>query len=515
MKKTIFISLMVGLLCCWSACTEDNSSMGTGQLNEIEVEGLAEDINVASYQGINLKDLIHPTVITSLSEDQLAYAWYLYSNEGSDGPYKDYQIATGKEVDYEVNLPSGTYTLVFEVTNTETGYAKIVESTIHTTTSFSKGFYILKETSEGTTELDMMNDDGMIHDLISTLSGAPMQGKPHNLVMMYSGAYIDTETNKTATTNLLFAISDAGKLKGYRTEDMQEIFNNDNLFYSGTMPASERPGTLVTGPTGNFYFSNSGVRYYVTMTSYGGSAGKFGYPVGATGSKYVQVINAIMGYIYWDNADHQLMLVDYNGMGSTPLEPAEGVEYPDDLECISSCVSLTAGTVAWFLCEQPSTGNRYLLKTTSSQYVDEAIQIDPSSHLAHSTVQSGNGISASYIYCIDDGKVYAHSLTDGSETNVPLSGIPSGEDVTFLTNQWLNFSSLSTDYNFDNLIVGTQTGDTYKLYFYDGLNGGMPINAATKTASGTGKVKCVRFVSPVIAAAMTLAFEPNPFPLSD
>ena len=47
MKKTIFISLMVGLLCCWSACTEDNSSMGTGQLNEIEVEGLAEDINVA------------------------------------------------------------------------------------------------------------------------------------------------------------------------------------------------------------------------------------------------------------------------------------------------------------------------------------------------------------------------------------------------------------------------------------------------------------------------------------
>ena len=251
------------------------------------------------------------------------------------------------------------------------------------------------------------------------------------------------------------------------------------------------------------------------MTSYGGSAGKFGYPVGATGSKYVQVINAIMGYIYWDNADHQLMLVDYNGMGSTPLEPAEGVEYPDDLECISSCVSLTAGTVAWFLCEQPSTGNRYLLKTTSSQYVDEAIQIDPSSHLAHSTVQSGNGISASYIYCIDDGKVYAHSLTDGSETNVPLPGIPSGEDVTFLTNQWLNFSSLSTDYNFDNLIVGTQTGDTYKLYFYDGLNGGMPINAATKTASGTGKVKCVRFVSPVIAAAMTLAFEPNPFPLSD
>lgn len=515
MKKTIFISLIVGLLFCWSACTDDNSSMGTGQLNEIVVNGMQEDINVASYEGINLKDLVHPTVTTTLSEDQLAYAWYLYSNDDSEGGYKEHQIASGKEVDYEVNLPSGTYTLVFEITNTETGYAKIVESTIHTTTSFSKGFYILKETTDGNTELDMMNDNGMLYDLMTSLSGAPMEGKPYNLTPMYCGAYIDTETNEPATTNLLFAISDAGKIKGYRTEDMLEVFNNDNLFYGGAMDASEQPGTLVTGPIGNFYFSNSGARFYATMTSYGGSTGKFGYPVGAEGSRFVQVVDAITGYIYWSATEHQLMLIDYNGIGSTPIEPIDGVEYPDDLECLSSSMSLTAGSVAWFLCEQPSTGNRYLLKTTSSQYVDEAIKINPDSHLAHSSVQSGNGISASYIYCIDGGKVYAYSLTDGSEISVPLPGISSDADITFLSNQWLNFSSGSSDYNFDNLIVGTQEGDTYKLYFYDGLNGGMPINEATRTASGTGKVKCVRFVSPVIIDAMTLAFTPNPFPLSD
>ena len=92
----------------------------------IVVEGLAEDLNVASYQGVNLKDLIHPTVMTTIPEEQLSYAWYLYSNENSEGRYKNYLITSGKEPDYEVNLPSGTYTLVFEVTNTETGYAKIV-----------------------------------------------------------------------------------------------------------------------------------------------------------------------------------------------------------------------------------------------------------------------------------------------------------------------------------------------------------------------------------------------------
>ena len=205
MKKTIFIALLTGLSLSWSACTDDNSSMG----NEV----------VASYQGVNLKDLIHPTVMTTIPEEQLSYAWYLYSNENSEGRYKNYLIASGKEPDYEVNLPSGTYTLVFEVTNTETGYAKIVESTIRTSTSFSRGFYILKETNEGNTDLDMLNDDGLLEDLITNISGSPLQGKPYNLTMMYGGAYIDEETNEMSSTNLIYAISDEGKIKGYRTED--------------------------------------------------------------------------------------------------------------------------------------------------------------------------------------------------------------------------------------------------------------------------------------------------------
>ena len=177
MKKTIFIALLTGLSLSWSACTDDNSSMGN-EVVGIVVEGLAEDLNVASYQGVNLKDLIHPTVMTTIPEEQLSYAWYLYSNENSEGRYKNYLIASGKEPDYEVNLPSGTYTLVFEVTNTETGYAKIVESTIRTSTSFSRGFYILKETNEGNTDLDMLNDDGLLEDLITNISGSPLQGKP-------------------------------------------------------------------------------------------------------------------------------------------------------------------------------------------------------------------------------------------------------------------------------------------------------------------------------------------------
>ena len=70
---TIFIALLTGLSLSWSACTDDNSSMGN-EVVGIVVEGLAEDLNVASYQGVNLKDLIHPTVMTTIPEEQLSYA---------------------------------------------------------------------------------------------------------------------------------------------------------------------------------------------------------------------------------------------------------------------------------------------------------------------------------------------------------------------------------------------------------------------------------------------------------
>lgn len=518
MKKIILISLFAGLLFGWSACTDDSSSMGSGlTADEITVEGLAtEGLDVRSFQGVNLKDLIKPTIITAIPEEQLSYAWYLYGEE-SKGGYKDHLIVSGKEVDYEVNLPSGSYTLVFEVTNTETGYAKLAEMTIRTTTSFSKGFYIMKETEDGNTELDLLNDDGLLVDLISGISGTSLQGKPYGLSMLYDGWYINTETNAMDHGAQVFVMTDAGQIKGYLTEDMSELFNNDNLFYSGTMPANERIGNFVDGPIFNLVLSNTGVLSH-KASGYGGSTGKLGYPIGAGASKYVQVLNAMIGYIYWSDSEHGLRTIDYNVYSPNVVEPANGVEFPDDLECIASGTNVNAGTpTAWFLCEQPSTGDRYLLKTATTNYVDAAIKVDPSSHLAHSTQQSFNGLSASYIYCIDNGKAYAYSLEDGTERDVPTPGIPSGENIIFISNQWLRFgSSLGTTYNFDNLIVGTQTGSTYKLYFYDGLNGGLPVNAATKTAEGTGKVKSVRFISPIIANGMDFAMgELNPFPLSD
>ena len=51
-------------------------------------------------------------------------------------------------------------------------------------------------------------------------------------------------------------------------------------------------------------------------------------------------------------------------------------------------------------------------------------------------------------------------------------------------------------YNFDYLLVGTQKGDTYKLYAYR-LIGEQTDGAPVFSASGIGRLEGVHYVSPI------------------
>lgn len=85
-----------------------------------------------------------------------------------------------------------------------------------------------------------------------------------------------------------------------------------------------------------------------------------------------------------------------------------------------------------------------------------------------------NGITASYLYCVDAGHLYAMNFNDENmnEIEIKPEGIGSGENIVFVANQFWNASGSSDD-KFNYLIVGTQSGDNYKLYFYN-INGGAP-----------------------------------------
>lgn len=521
MKKAIIAAYLTAIftLC---GCYDDGTTLGNNSVGDIIISELA-DQSVVSYSGDKLE--VTPQIETGYPESDLQYAWYYYNNGSDDqeNGYRENKIADTKNLDYEVRLPSGAYTFVFEVTSKSNQYTQTATMNVSVSTPFSKGFYILKETTDGQTELDFYNGT-QSNDLMKQITGQSLSGKPENIAVIYNEEYIDTETNAPASGNILNVFTKDGTYKGFRTEDMKEVLNNTNLFYSGDMPATERPYNFVKSMFLAFYFSNTGVRYTSLYGELGMNlgSGKFGYPIDNGSSMNVQVIDNGMNIAYWNNTSHNIQIVDYNCSVAVPLEYYDQMgypvtdAYPSDLECISSGNNTMGGTTTtYFLCEQPSSGDRYLFLLTSSMQIDQIIKIDPSTHLAKSNVIAGNGLTASYIYCADNDKLYAYSWQTGTEEAVNLPGINNGEKITYVSNQYLNISFFGDQsMNFNDLIIGTEQEGNYTLYFYQDkdMTGGMPTAAPSEKISGTGSVKAVRFLSPIAFTGSEIANSMTAYP---
>lgn len=511
MKRTIIQYLLVGIVCCLSSCYDDDSTLGSNYVSDIEIAGLA-DQSVVSYSQNFLN--VQPTVTTDYPEDQLEYAWYIYADntpEQENGFRKD-RIATTKDLNYEVNLPSGLYHLVFEVTSLTNDFSKTATMNLSVSTAFSKGFYILKETADGNTDIDLWNEGILSEDILAKKLGAPMNGAPRNLSLVYTGEFINPELNRTARGNLVHIFTEENEYKGFESESLTEVFNNETLFYAGNMD-NEEPYIIFRAPNHTVYFSNTGIRTAATVfsgTNY--NSGRLGFPADEHGaSKFIIPVSYGQEMVYWSNSEHALRNVNFNFQPSSLVTSADGSTYPDDLECISAGANITGDVysptvVAYFLCEQPSTGDRYLLLldggfTFTGVQIKQIIKLDPSLHIARDKIVAINRRTATYIYSIsEDNKLYAYSWVSNDEREFPLPGIPAGEDITYLTNQYFYLSEVygyDTSFNFDDLIVGTQTGNTYKLYFYSAskdMNGGRPIADPSRVITGTGQVKAVRFL---------------------
>lgn len=216
--KKIFYPLLFMLL-SFSACTEDDSTLATLDVSDIVIENLEEEYSVRSYVGVNLKDVIKPTVQTAYAADDLTYTWYLYKASAENIDYRDYLISTDKEPDYVVELPSGDYRIVLEVRAQSNDFAQYASVLLHTSTSYSQGFYILKETPDGNTDLDCYNEE-LLTDVIAVGTGAPMKGKPCNLSILYNGEYVDPGSNELAMDNFIHVTTESRDYKGFRSEDL-------------------------------------------------------------------------------------------------------------------------------------------------------------------------------------------------------------------------------------------------------------------------------------------------------
>lgn len=506
MKKIIYLTFALAMHLSLSSCFSDDSSLGEETVGDITVTGIADSYSKVAYMGEFLD--ITPQVE---SNEDMTYSWLLLSDKtGSDDEngeeIQPVVIGHEKDLHYEVNVAPGVYQLRL-VAQGKSGYSVYKKASFTVKTTFSQGFYVLKENAEGNTDIDLITLDGKTgENIIANMDGGALQGKPQALGVQYNSYYINPDDDQMASANLVFVTTENGQFRIGRSTDLKNVFDRSNIKYE-KMDNQECPYLFTSTGMSNVMMTNKGLYNASMVSAWGGSpsTGQYGMPVSTCGgSRYVFTdFDSYGGGVFWDQDNHNLSVYDYN-LNVSPLlkEDYSGEELTQnlsDFDCMACGYNkLSTGATGVIIMRDNSSSKRYLYLTSGSFFgvnLAERKLIPEDSHAGKASYYGVNGIDASYLYCVDAGHLYAMNFKDDDMGEVELkpTGIGNGENIAFVANQFWNPAFSSGD-PFNYLIVGTQSGEAYKLYFYE-TNGGAPVGKPLMTMEGKGKVKCVRFVN--------------------
>ena len=197
MKKIIYQALALAMTLSLSSCFSDDSSLSGNDVGDITISGISDSYSHVAYMGETLD--ITPTVE---SQEDVTYSWLLLnSTTGSkDKDGNEIQpevIGHEKDLHYEVNLSPGTYQVRL-VAQGKSGYTVYKRTSLTVRTTFSQGFYVLKETTDGNSDVDLITKDGKTgYNIIASMDGEALHGKPLSMGAQYNAYYVNPDNDQS------------------------------------------------------------------------------------------------------------------------------------------------------------------------------------------------------------------------------------------------------------------------------------------------------------------------------
>lgn len=504
MKKNILYIL--ASLFLFASCLSDDSSEGDlTNFQDVTVEGIESKYLVTSFIGSHLQ--ITPTIDTDIASDKLTYKWSIVKDEEIDAttqseiPFE--VISTERNLDYEIELTPGSYVLKFEVT-AENGYTATSKATVNVTTAFLNAYYLMKETADGNTDIDYYTADGVMTENVlseAAFDGTPLKGKPRYMSACYNSCYLDEDAKQQAGT-IIYASTEDGEFCGVRTSDFGVQFNKSNICFQ-TMDEDEEPYGALTNFWTEILLTSKGSHWTYGSDMSSGS-GMFGSIETETGmSRHIVLGPGDYTLYYWDEDNGTFGTVDYNG-GYYPVydESYEPVDF-SDYTCIGSGASYLYGT-ALFALQNKTTGERKIISVSAYYGASEVCTI-PSGYVTATCDNIMFNVNQGTIAYGTDGKdVYTLDYTSGTERKLTVTGLPSGETITYVSNVIYSGSVADVDY----LCIGTEANGKYTASFYETV-GGAPDGSPVFQMRGTGKISGVLYVTPSCSLFTDSWFAPD------
>lgn len=498
--------IMAAAMLMLASCITDDSTIGQDKAF-ITISGINAAYDVVTFNQEPL--VIQPEVSSSYAADDLEYSWSFYNTTESlkrhTEEFKATPICDTKDLNKDMGLSDGNYTFIFTVRAKSTGYSVSQTTQVYASSLLSRGFCILKEDADGNTDVDIYNtvQQRLIPDMFATYQGAAIPGAPRAMDVIFSQAYMDTETDTPTSANLLCLTTHADEVRWVSLQGLTTVMDQYNCHYD--VVEGEVPYRTVQGSWSAYFLTSNGV--YSSYTGKQRVAGIFGTLSGNGGSTHI-VCSPSSNYqmVYWNEQTRSLCYLDFNG-NERPLT-SEMADYPvkdTNYDCLFGGLCMAGGEKIFFVLQDRDNADRRLLyfikcKTASAE-LERVEVIDPSTHFAQAqlyAVSSSGSMGATVAYCVHNNKVYTYALEgSGLEEELTFEGLPAEEPITYISNRYY----YGLGFMFNYLAIGTQTADQYTLRLYNIL-GDAPDGEPAMTLNGHGRLKSYTYIDPEMTDEM-------------
>ena len=501
MRKYI-LSFLLSLL--FTGCFKDEGNYDYADGIEIDVQGIEEKYEKKVFQD---KLEITPTVRAVRPEDRCEYLWLIYP-EGNTSIEAIDTIAREKDLDWLVDVKPGSYTIEFIATDCDRlNFFKRCTTKLVASTDYTEGFYVLKETAEGNTELDLHSFDRTImqNDLLARVHGSAFPGRPDNLGLFFNFNFINEESGEQENERTLNIITenDAYIL---RTTDLTTIRDHSSMFYE---KLDDKPYALrnssMSYSLGNIYLSSRGASF-TQGNRFGWPASIADYPeMGGSPfgffDSYAAMLNMAIFYYFDSHTGTFCSLSSVFGKFEMSVFPeGRGIRHRL-LHYGAAGLDFNTYTVRHYALfqDKDNASKHYLYKFLYSLTIGNDIEISeiPSGSLLNRADKIILSKEQNFYYFVADNRLYRYWVDNNQEEELTLSGISATEQIVLLKERYYYEQPplLGGSPVFSYLVVATYDGENYRLYFYNTV-GGAPAGTPKKTTSGKGKPVDIQYMLP-------------------
>lgn len=468
MKKYILILICLTVVLS-AGCYKDKGNYDLIEINKINVTADVKDtIKLLQFDTAHIKMTINQTL--AIPEERLTYRWsaYLYSPPLTG--VIDETLSNDKNLNVVIGLRPDKYTLLYTVTDSQTGVSFFKKFYMEVSSVLSEGWLCINEKNDGSRDIDLINPNGMLlRDIYRTANSGERLPAGAHTVKVLTTFFASSQNIIILGENDAVRVNYASFMRMERAKD-----------WFIQAPATMRPENYNYNKVGsNAYFVTDGDFYSAQVDTRFGAAIEGDYKI----SKYT--FPSSNGTYAYDSQNQRFLNFSANKMVpfSTPVNAPfdmnqigkeliySGMAPSDRYNCLFKNIGEDK-----FYVYQINTGAS---AATAIYDVNNATRIKDAKYFASSSLYL-------HLYYTVGNLLYLLDIAGNSSRLV--YSFPQGEEITAMTLKQSASSFLGYPDANRTMAVGTYNQTQGKVYTFAIDNvGNFVADTFTKSYEGFGK----------------------------